>query len=161
MLMWGLCNIFIVHGKCTNVGCTMARLCGAKILSHFLCAWHVLKAWRLHSMEKILDPKVKRALLDHLHMVMFMSINLNETIESFKVHGNEIPMESFHNLQLGVVWTRYFWAYYCQPSKWFIPFQVWHVLKHFCYGRITSCMLIFHTYSNYMMGYKYVVHVHA
>ncbi len=106
--MWGLCNIFIVHGKHTNVGCTMARLCGAKIVSHFLCAWHVLKAWCLHSMEKIKDPKVKCALLDHLHMVMFMSINLNETIESFKAHGKEIAMESFDNLQPGVVWTRYF-----------------------------------------------------
>jgi len=117
MLMWGLCNIFIVHGKHTNVGFTMAGLCGAEILSHFFCAWLVLIACCLHSIEKIKDPKVRRALLDHLHMVMFMSINLNETIESFKAHGKEITMESFDNLQPGVVWTRYFWAYYCQPSK--------------------------------------------
>jgi hypothetical protein len=32
-LAWGLHNIFIVHGKHTNVGCTMARLCGVEILS--------------------------------------------------------------------------------------------------------------------------------
>jgi hypothetical protein len=68
-------------------------------------------------MEKIKDPKVRHALLDHLHMVMFMSINLNETIESFKAHGKKIVMESFDNLQPGVVWTRYFWAYYCQFNK--------------------------------------------
>jgi hypothetical protein len=40
-------------------------------------------------------------------------------------------------------------------------FQVWHVLKPFCYGCVTSCMFIFHTYLNYIMGWKYVVHVHA
>jgi hypothetical protein len=38
-------------------------------------------------MEKIKDPKVKLALFYHLHMVMFMSINPNETIESFEAHG--------------------------------------------------------------------------
>jgi hypothetical protein len=41
------------------------------------------------------------------------------------------------------------------------PFQVWHVLSPFCYGCITSYMFIFHTYLNYIMGWKYVVHVHA
>jgi hypothetical protein len=29
------------------------------------------------------------------------------------------------------------------------------------YGCIISCMLIFHAYSNYVMGSKYVVQVHA
>jgi hypothetical protein len=41
------------------------------------------------------------------------------------------------------------------------PFQPWYLLKPFCYWCITSCMFIFHTYSNYIMGWKYVVHVHA
>jgi hypothetical protein len=41
------------------------------------------------------------------------------------------------------------------------PFQVWHVLKTFCHGCITSCMFTFHTYSNYIMGWKCVVHVHV
>ncbi len=36
-------------------------------------------------------------------------------------------------------------------------FQVCHNLKPFCDG----CMFTFHTYSNYIMGWKYVVHVHA
>jgi len=31
--------------------------------------------------------KSEACILDHLHMVMFMSINLNEAIESFKAHG--------------------------------------------------------------------------
>jgi hypothetical protein len=47
-------------------------------------------------------------------MVMFMSINPNETIDDFKAHGKEMVVESFDNLKLGVAWTRYFWAYYCK-----------------------------------------------
>ncbi len=84
---------------------------------NFLCAWHVLKAWHLHSMEKIKDLEVRCAILDHLHIVMFMSINPNETIDDFKEHGKEMVVENFDNLQLNVVWTKYFWAYYCQLGK--------------------------------------------
>jgi hypothetical protein len=82
----------------------------------FLCTWHVLKAWHLHSMEKIKDPKVRCVVFDHLHMVMFLSINPNETIEYFTACGKEM-VENFDNLQPNVVWKKYFWAYYCQLSK--------------------------------------------
>jgi hypothetical protein len=68
-------------------------------------------------MEKIKDSKVKHAIFDHLHMVIFMSINLDETIDDFKAYGNKMVVESFDNLQLGVAWTRYFWVYYCQLGK--------------------------------------------
>jgi hypothetical protein len=68
-------------------------------------------------MEKIKHSKVKHAILDHLHMVMFMSINPNETIDDFKSHGREMVVEIFGNLPLVVAWTKYFWAYYCQFSK--------------------------------------------
>jgi hypothetical protein len=37
--------------------------------------------------EKIKDPKVRRAILDHLHTLMFMSINPNETIKSSRHMG--------------------------------------------------------------------------
>jgi len=40
-------------------------------------------------------------------------------------------------------------------------FQVWHVLNPFCCGCITIYMFTFHTYLNYIMGWEYVVHVHA
>jgi hypothetical protein len=50
-------------------------------------------------------------------MVMFMSINPYDTIDDFKARGRDMVMESFDNLQLGVDWTRYFWAYYCQFGK--------------------------------------------
>jgi len=45
-------------------------------------------------------------------MVMFMSINPNETIDDFKACGKEMVVEIFDNLQSGVAWTRYFWALY-------------------------------------------------
>jgi len=50
-------------------------------------------------------------------MVMFMSINPNETIDDFKARGWEMVVESFDNLQPNVAWTRNFWAYYCQLGK--------------------------------------------
>jgi hypothetical protein len=49
-------------------------------------------------MDKIKDPKVMCVVLDHLHMVMFMSINPNETIEYFTTCGKEM-VENFDNLQ--------------------------------------------------------------
>jgi hypothetical protein len=68
-------------------------------------------------MEKINDSEIKCAIFDRLHMVMFMSINPNETIDDFKACGRETLVESFDNLQSDVAWTRYFWAYYWQLSK--------------------------------------------
>ncbi len=68
-------------------------------------------------METTKDSKVRRAILDHLHMVMFMSINLDETIDDFKACGKEMVVESFDNLQPSVDWIKYFWAYYCQLNK--------------------------------------------
>ncbi len=115
----------------------MVRLCVVEILSPFFCTWHVLKAWRLHSMEKIKDSEVRCVVLDHLHMVMFISINSNEIIDDFKARGREMVVESFDKIQPSVVWTRYFWAYYCQLDKSLSPFQIWHNLKPLCYGCIT------------------------
>jgi hypothetical protein len=63
-------------------------------------------------MEKIKHSKVKHAVFNHLHMVMFMSINPNEIIDNFKARGMEMVVEIFYNLPLGVAWTKYFWAYY-------------------------------------------------
>jgi len=68
-------------------------------------------------MEKIKDSKVRHVVLDHLHMVMFMFINPNETIDDFKARGREMVVGSFDNLQPNVDWTKYFWAYYCQLGK--------------------------------------------
>jgi len=47
----------------------------------------VLKAWRLHSIEKIKDLEMRHVVLDCLHMLMFMSINPNETIDDIKACG--------------------------------------------------------------------------
>jgi hypothetical protein len=64
----------------------------------FFYAWHVLKAWHLHSMEKIKHSDVRHVVLYCLHVVMFMSINLDEIVNDFKAHGKELMMESFDNL---------------------------------------------------------------
>ncbi len=90
---------------------------GRNLVPFFLCTWDVLKALSLHSMDKIKDSKVRCVVLDHLHMVMFISINLYETIDDFKAHGREMVVESYDNLQANVSWTRYFWAYYFQLNK--------------------------------------------
>jgi hypothetical protein len=58
----------------------------------------VLKAWHLHSIEKNKDLEDMHAILDCFHMVMFMSINPNETIDDFKARGREMVVESFDNL---------------------------------------------------------------
>jgi hypothetical protein len=53
-------------------------------------------------MEKIKDSYVKCAIFDYLHTMMFMSINLDETIDDFKACAREIVVESFELLQPGV-----------------------------------------------------------
>ncbi len=87
----GFHKIFIVHdeghGKHRCWVYHGKIVWGQDHVPSFFCTWHVLKAWRLHSMETTKDSKVRRAILDHLHMVMFMSINLDETIDDFKTHG--------------------------------------------------------------------------
>jgi len=72
-------------------------------------------ALTLHGKKK--DLKVKHAILDCLHTVMFTSINPNETIDYFKAHGKEMVVESFDNLQLSVIQIKYFWAYHYQLGK--------------------------------------------
>jgi hypothetical protein len=63
----------------------------------------VLKSQHLHSIEKIKDLEVRHVVLDCLHMVMFMSIKPNETINDFKACGREMEVESFDKLQPSVV----------------------------------------------------------
>jgi hypothetical protein len=80
----------------------------------YLCAWHVLKAWCLHSMEKIKDNGVWRAILDDFQIVMYMPIELGENIEAFMTHGRNKIIESFTQHLFGDSWTWYFWTYYFQ-----------------------------------------------
>ncbi len=104
---------------------------GRNLVLIFLCTWHVLEAWHLHSIEKIKDLEVRRALLNHLHMVMFMSINLDEAVDDLKARGKEMVVENFDNLQLGVVWTRFFGLIIVNPVSKRSSFQVWDNLKPF------------------------------
>ncbi len=71
----------------------------------YLCAWHVLKAWRLRSMEKIKNNEMRRAILDDLHNVMYMPIEPSESIETFMTHGKNKIIESFNQHLLIDSWT--------------------------------------------------------
>jgi Na+/glutamate symporter len=51
-------------------------------------------------MEKIKDAKMRCAIFDCLYLVMFMSINLGETIELFKACGRGKVMECLIALSL-------------------------------------------------------------
>jgi hypothetical protein len=62
----------------------------------YLCCWHVLKAWRLHGIEKIKDGEVWSGILQDLHDVMYMSINHGETIDDFKYRGKVVVRENVH-----------------------------------------------------------------
>jgi hypothetical protein len=59
-------------------------------------------------MEKIKDAEVKRVVLDCLHTMMFMSINLGKIIKYFTACGKENVMDTFYSFKLSDAWTRYF-----------------------------------------------------
>ncbi len=77
----------------------------------YLCTWHVLKTWPLCSIK---DNGVQRAILDNLHTVMYMPIELGENIEAFMTRERNKIIESFTHHLSGDSWTRYFWTYYFQ-----------------------------------------------
>ncbi len=71
-----------------------------------------LKGLAFTSDGKIKDNGVRRAILDNLHTVMCMPIELNESIETFMTCGrNKIKLPS-------ASWTRHFWTYYFQVGTW-------------------------------------------
>jgi hypothetical protein len=74
----------------------------------YLCAWHILKAWRLRSMEKIKDNEMKHAILDDLHTVMYMPIEPSESIEAFITRRKNKIIENFTQHLPNDSWTRYF-----------------------------------------------------
>jgi hypothetical protein len=74
----------------------------------YLCAWHVLKAWCLRLMEKIKDNEVQHVILDDLHIIMYMPIEPNESIETFMTRGRNKIIENFIQHLPNDSWTRYF-----------------------------------------------------
>jgi hypothetical protein len=56
-------------------------------------------------MEKIKDNGVQRAILDDLHTIMYMPIELGENIEAFMTRGRNKIIESFIQHLLGDSWT--------------------------------------------------------
>jgi hypothetical protein len=45
-------------------------------------------------MEKIKDNRVRHGILDNLHIVMYMPVEPNESIEVFMTHGKNKVIES-------------------------------------------------------------------
>ncbi len=110
---------------------------GQNLIPIFLYAWHVLKAWCLCSMEKIKGSKVSCAVFDHLHMVMFMSINLDETIDDFKAWGGRWWWKILITYNLVLFGKDIFGLIIANLVSKRSPFQVRHNLKPFYYGCIT------------------------
>jgi hypothetical protein len=100
-------------------------------------------------MEKIKGSNVRHAIFDYLHTMMFMSINPDETINDFKACGREMVVESFDNYNLVLLGQDIFGLIIANSINKRFPFQVWHVIKPFCYKCITSYMFIFHTFKLY------------
>ncbi len=88
----------------------------------YFCAWHVLKAWRLLSMEKIKDNGVWCAILDDLHIIMYMPIEPSENIEAFMTFERNKIIENFTQHLPDGSWIWCFWTYYFQVGTW-INFQ--------------------------------------
>jgi hypothetical protein len=63
-------------------------------------------------MEKIKNNEMRCAILDDLHIVMYMPIELSESIEAFMTHGRNKIIESFTQRLPGDSWIRYFWTYF-------------------------------------------------
>jgi hypothetical protein len=97
----------------------------------YLCAWHILKVWCLHSMEKIKDNEVWREILYYFHTVIYTPIKPNESIEAFMTHGRNKIIESFTQYLLDNSWIQYFWTYYLQVGIW-INSQSIIVVAPFC-----------------------------
>ncbi len=80
----------------------------------YLWAWHILKPWHLRSMEKIKNNEVRHSILDDLHIVMYMPVELNESIETFMICGKNKIIENYTQHLLDDSWIRYFWTSYFQ-----------------------------------------------
>jgi hypothetical protein len=61
----------------------------------YLWAWHVLKVWHLRLIEKIKNNGVRHAILDNLHIIMYMLVEPSEGIEVFMTCGRNKIIKNF------------------------------------------------------------------
>jgi hypothetical protein len=61
----------------------------------YLCAWHVLKAWRVCALKKIKDVVVHKAIFNNFHVILYVMINLGKNNKDFKAHDKEKVMANF------------------------------------------------------------------
>jgi hypothetical protein len=62
-------------------------------------------------MEKIKDNGVQCAILDNIHITMYMPIKLGESIEAFMIRRKITIIESFTQHLPNDSWIQYFWTY--------------------------------------------------
>jgi hypothetical protein len=77
-------------------------------------------------MEKIKDLKVRCVILDHLDMMMFMSINPDETIDDFKACGGRWWWKVLIIYNLVFFGQDIFGFIIANSVSKGSPFQVWH-----------------------------------
>jgi hypothetical protein len=65
-------------------------------------------------MEKIKDNGVPCVILNNLHTMIYMPIELGETIETFMTSQRNKVIESFTQHLPSDSWIQYFWTYYSQ-----------------------------------------------
>jgi len=106
---------------------------------------YILIAWCLHSMEKIKDNGVRHAILNDLHTIMYMPIELSENIETFMTHGRNKVIESFTQHLLKDSWTWYFWTYYFEFSTWLSSQSIIVVPPCCAYPKISTPWIIVET----------------
>jgi len=71
---------------------------GEDQVSIYLCAWHVLKVWHLHLMEIIKNNGVQHVILEDFHIVMYMPIEPDESIETFMTCGEKKSLKVSLNI---------------------------------------------------------------
>jgi len=98
--------------------CTVKIVWGEEQMPIYLCAWYVLKAWCVHSIEKIKDNGVWHVILDDLHNVMYITIEPSESIETSMTRGRNKVIENFTQHLFGNSWVQYFWTYYFEVGTW-------------------------------------------
>ncbi len=117
--------------------CMIRMVWGKDQVPIYFCAWHILKAWRLCSMEKIKDNGVWHVIYYDFQIIMYMLIEPGENIETFMICGRNKIIENFTQHLPGDLWTRYFWTYCCQLGMW-INFQSLTVVPPCCaYSKIS------------------------
>ncbi len=100
---------------------------------HMACVESMVLAFHV----KIQGSKVRHGILDCFHMVMFMSINLDEIIDDLRHVGGRWWWRVLIVYNMVLLGQDIFGLIIANSVSKGSPFQIWCNLKPFCYGCIT------------------------